>query len=139
MANRTILEEERAAKPSKSTKKTADGGGKNGPAVERERVFELFRRWGFYEANLDPLGFLSPVKRPELTFSGPAADEARAIYCGTVGAEFMHLPEPERRQWIAERLESSAPAVDRRRILERLVRADLFEQVLQARYLGAVS
>src|ERR1700730_5613668 len=129
MANRTILEEERAAKPSKSTKKT-NGGGKNGPAVERERVFEMFRRWGFYEANLDPLGFLSPVKRPELTLSGPFADEARAIYCSTVGAEFMHLPEPERRQWIAECLETSAPAVDRRRILERLVRADLFEQVL---------
>src|SRR6202023_2558912 len=49
----------------------------------------------------------------------------------------MPLPEQERRQWIAERLESPATAVDQRRILERLVRADLFEQVLQARYLGA--
>src|SRR6202022_3645584 len=137
MANRTILEEERAAKPSKSVKKTANGGGKNGGVAERERVFELFRRWGFYESNLDPLGFFEPEKRPELNLSGPAADEARAVYCGTVGAEFMHLPEQERREWIAERLESPAPAVDRRQILERLIRADLFEQVLQARYLGA--
>jgi len=48
----------------------------------------------------------------------------------------MHLPEPERRQWIAERLESKAPDLDQNKILERLVRADLFEQVLQARYLG---
>src|ERR1700736_1458813 len=137
MANRTILEEEHAAKPSKSVKKTANGGGKNGGLAERERVFELFRRWGFYESNLDPLGFLEPVKRPELNLTGPIADEARAVYCGTVGAEFMHLPEQERRQWIAERLESPATAVDQQRILERLVRADLFEQVLQARYLGA--
>src|SRR3984893_4808172 len=137
MANRTILEEERAAKPSKSAKKTANGGGKNGGVAERERVFELFRRWGFYESNLDPLGFLEPIKRPELNLTGHGADKARAIYCATVGAEFMHLPEQERRQWIAERLESRAPAVDQRRILERLVRADLFEQVLQARYLGA--
>src|SRR6202790_2355550 len=137
MANRTILEEEHAAKPSKSVKKTANGGGKNGGLAERERVFELFRRWGFYESDLDPLGFLEPVKRPELNLTGPAAEEARAIYCGTIGAEFMHLPEQERRQWIAERLESPAPAVDQRHILERLVRADLFEQVLQARYLGA--
>src|SRR6202035_2349469 len=137
MANRTILEEERAAKPAKSAKKTANGGGKNGGVAERERVFELFRRWGFYESKLDPLGFLEPVKRPELNLAGHAADKARAIYCGTVGAEFMHLPEQERRQWIAERLESQPPAVDQRRILERLVRADLFEQVLQARYLGA--
>jgi len=137
MANRTTLEEERAAKPSKSAKKTANGAGKNGGAAERERVFELFRRWGFYEANLDPLGFFEPEKRPELNLTGAAAGEARAIYSGTIGAEFMHLPEQERREWIAERLESPAAAVDQRRILERLVRADLFEQVLQARYLGA--
>src|ERR1700736_4675819 len=137
MANRTILEEEHAAKPSKSVKKTANGAGKNGGLAERERIFELFRRWGFYEANLDPLGFLETVKRPEINLTGPAAEEARAIYCGTIGAEFMHLPEQERREWIAERLESPAPAVDQRKILERLVRADLFEQVLQARYLGA--
>src|SRR6202011_1434613 len=77
------------------------------------------------------------VKRPEINLTGPAAEEARAIYCGTIGAEFIHLPEQERRQWIAERLESPATAVDQQRILERLVRADLFEQVLQARYLGA--
>src|SRR6202162_2255246 len=137
MANRTTLEEERAAKTPKSAKKTTNGGGKNGGLAEREHVFELFRRWGFYEANLDPLGFFGPEKRPELNLTGEAAEQARMIYCGTVGAEFMHLPEPERRQWIAERLESPAVAVDQRRILERLVRADLFEQVLQARYLGA--
>src|ERR1700692_1768445 len=137
MANRTILEEERAAKAPKSAKKTANGGGKNGGLAEREHVFELFRRWGFYEANLDPLGFFEPEKRTELNLAGEAADKARAIYCGTVGAEFMHLPEQERREWIGARLESAAAAVDQRRILERLIRADLFEQVLQARYLGA--
>src|ERR1700681_2893883 len=137
MANRTTLEEERAPKAPKSAKKSANGSGKGGGPAERERVFELFRRWGFYQSNLDPLGFLEPVKRPELNLTGPIANEARAVYCGNVGAEFMHLPEQERRQWIAERLESPATAVDQRRILERLVRADLFEQVLQARYLGA--
>lgn len=137
MANRTILEEERATKLPKSAKKPGNGGGKNGGGVDRERVFELFRRWGFYESHLDPLGFFKPLEHPELHLTGAAAEEARAIYCGTVGAEFMHLPEAERRQWIAERLESQPSAIDQRHILERLVRADLFEQVLQARYLGA--
>jgi hypothetical protein len=50
MVNRTTLEEERAARPAKSAKKTANGGGKNGGLAERERVFELFRRstrWAF--------------------------------------------------------------------------------------------
>src|SRR5260370_34878979 len=49
----------------------------------------------------------------------------------------MHLPEPERRRWIAERLEAPLSPVDQHKILERLIRADLFEQVLQARYLGS--
>src|ERR1700740_1256902 len=48
----------------------------------------------------------------------------------------MHLPQPERRRWIAERIEGSAPNVDQQKVLERLIRADLFEQVLQSRYLG---
>jgi 2-oxoglutarate dehydrogenase E1 component len=111
--------------------------GKQGvSAGERERVFDAFRRWGYYEAQLDPLGFFAPQPHPDLALKGEAADEARRIYCGTMGWEFMHLPDAERRRWLAERIETQAPAVDQKKILERLVRADLFEQVLQARYPG---
>ncbi|MGH9560654.1 MAG: thiamine pyrophosphate-dependent enzyme, partial [Terracidiphilus sp.] len=49
----------------------------------------------------------------------------------------MHIDDTQRRRWIAARLESHAPQPDRGFILERLIRADLFEQVLQARYLGS--
>jgi len=132
MAQRTTLVADR---PTKSAKATAKKAGQNGE--DRERIFESFRRWGYLQADLDPLGLLKPLKYAELDdLTGSGADEAREIYCGTIGAEFMHLPEPERRQWIAERLESKAPDLDQNKILERLVRADLFEQVLQARYLG---
>jgi 2-oxoglutarate dehydrogenase E1 component len=137
MAQKSTLEVERPAKAPKSPKKTAPGVTKNGGNADRERIFELFRRWGFYEATLDPLGFFKPEPHPELNVTGETAVEARAIYSATIGAEFMHLPEPERRQWIAEQMEGEQPAADQRRILERLIRADLFEQVLQARYLGA--
>jgi 2-oxoglutarate dehydrogenase E1 component len=139
MAQRTVLEEERPAKVGKGGKKSAaaGNGAKGAGAEERERVFEAFRRWGYYEANLDPLGFLKPVKHPDLELSGAAAEEARSIYSGTIGAEFMHLPERERREWIAEQLEERAGEADQEKILERLIRADLFEQVLQARYLGS--
>src|SRR5712671_3029867 len=138
MAHRTTLEEESAAKTPKAAKKpTAGGLAKAAGNEERERVFDAFRRWGYLEARLDPLGSFEPLKQPDLdALTGEAAEEARRIYCGTVGADFMHLPEPERRRWIAERLEAPGGEVDRHRILERLIRADLFEQVLQARYLG---
>src|SRR5215475_2147342 len=134
MAQRTTLVADRPAKSAKAVKKN----GKNGQSGDdRERVFEAFRRSGYLQANLDPLGLLKPLAYADLDeLTGPAADEAREVYCGSVGAEFMHLIQPERRAWIAERLEGQAAAVDQNRILERLVRADLFEQVLQARYLG---
>src|SRR5690349_6567398 len=135
MAHRTILEAQRPAKPAKPSKRPANGSAPASPE-SRERIFEAFRRWGYLEADLDPLGFLKPLKSPDLDFSGPDAESARQFYSGTIGADFMHLLEPERRQWIAERMESPAPDTDRHMILARLVRADLFEQVLQSRYLG---
>src|SRR5712691_9127716 len=138
MAHRTTLEEEHPAKAPRAAKTPgALGTARVAGNEDRERVFDAFRRWGYLEAKLDPLGFLQPQKRPELDLlTGEAAEEARGIYCNTIGADFMHLPERERRRWIAERLEAPSNQVDQRKILERLIRADLFEQVLQARYLG---
>jgi 2-oxoglutarate dehydrogenase E1 component len=139
MAHRTTLEEAHAAKTAKAVRKpVAAVSGKTGNNPERERIFDAFRRWGYLEATLDPLGLFEPLKSPDLAgLTGEIAEEARRIYCGTVGADFMHLAEPERRQWIAERIEAPAAKVDQHKILERLIRADLFEQVLQARYLGS--
>jgi 2-oxoglutarate dehydrogenase E1 component len=102
----------------------------------QERVWDAFRRWGYLQANLDPLGDLQPVAMMELELTGAEAEAARRAYCGTVGAEFMHIPDRERRMWIQERLESEAPTPDREKILDLLVRAEIFEQVLQTRYLG---
>jgi 2-oxoglutarate dehydrogenase E1 component len=103
---------------------------------ERDRVFDPFRHWGYLEADLDPLGFLPAVPHPELQTEGELANEARRVYCGTVGAEFMHITNPERRHWIQQQLEAPQSALDQERVLELLMRADLFEQVLQQRYLG---
>src|SRR5947209_2111688 len=105
-------------------------------AGEREKIFDLFRRWGYFEAALDPLGHMPPAPHAELAVNGKDAEEARRVYCGSIGAEFMHLPQSERRNWVRERMESEPPAVDAPRILQRLVRAELFEQVIQSRYLG---
>jgi 2-oxoglutarate dehydrogenase E1 component len=121
---------ERPAKPAKGSKKTVASN------EQRERVFDAFRRWGYLEATLDPLGVFEPLKIADLQLTGEAAEEARRIYCGSIGAEFTHLAEPGRRRWIAERIEGPELEVNQEKILERLVRADLFEQVLQARYLG---
>ena len=138
MAHRTTLEPERSAKTPKTPRKpTAGGSSKSAGDDERERIFDAFRRWGYLQATLDPLGLFEPLKHPALeALTGEVADEARRIYCGTVGADFTHLPELDRQRWIAARIEAPAHEVNQQKILERLIRADLFEQVLQARYLG---
>jgi 2-oxoglutarate dehydrogenase E1 component len=106
------------------------------PTSERERVFDLFRHWGYLEADLDPLGLLRPQTQAELQIEGDTAREARNFYCGTIGVEFVHIVQPERRRWIQERMEAEPGPVDQQRVLDLLVRADIFEQVMQQRYLG---
>jgi len=103
----------------------------------RDTTFDVFRRWGYLQTSLDPLGqFLPPEPFPTPYAEGPAADQARRIYSSSIGAEFMHIPSPEKRAWIQQRLEAPPTAPDTARILTNLIRADLFEQVIQQRYLG---
>src|SRR5579875_3636988 len=104
---------------------------------ERETVFNTFRRWGYLQASLDPLGqYLPPVPFPLDVPDGEAAREARGYYCDTIAVEFMHLLNREQREWIQQQMERPAPVQDQARILTQLIHADLFEQVIQSRYLG---
>jgi 2-oxoglutarate dehydrogenase E1 component len=104
---------------------------------DRETVFDIFRRWGYLQASLDPLGqYLPPEPFPTPAPEGEAAAEARRYYCGTIAAEFMHIPSPEQRQWLQERMEQTPPAADQKLVLTQLINAEIFEQVIQSRYLG---
>ncbi len=110
--------------------------------AEREAVFNAFRQWGYLEGDLDPLGFLRPRITPELQIESEYTAEARAIYSSTIGVEINHSYGPERRRWIYEQMESPAQGFevtekDQARILDLLIRADIFEQVMQQRYLGS--
>ncbi len=115
--------------------------------LERESVFNAFRQWGYLEGDLDPLGFLRPRPTAELQIDSEYAREARSIYSSTIGVEINHIYAPERRRWIYEQMESPSqgfevtdsevPKKDQARILDLLIRADVFEQVMQQRYLGS--
>src|SRR6202140_4684817 len=119
---------------------TRHTSGSAAPAItenyERERVFGLFRQFGYLKAELNPLGLLPPQPHPDLEIDNEWAREARRIYCSSVGVEFMHIADPERRRWIQERIEAEPAAVDRERAMDMLLRADVFELTLQQRYLG---
>ena len=114
----------------------------NGSNPERERIFNTFRRYGYLEADLDPLGFLQQRPTVELPNDSEYARKARAIYSSTIGVEINHINAPERRRWVYEQMESPSQGFEvteenRQRILDLLIRADIFEQVMQQRYLGS--
>ncbi|MGA7159065.1 MAG: 2-oxoglutarate dehydrogenase E1 component [Acidobacteriaceae bacterium] len=115
--------------------------------ISRAATFDLFRRWGYLQSTLDPLAQLLPPQsfpvettpgQPLPDESSPDTQAARRIYSSTIGAEFMHIPSAEKRAWIQQRLEApdDTPTIPPARILTDLLRADLFEQVIQQRYLG---
>ena len=109
------------------------------PAALDERTLNAYRRLGFLVADLDPMNRMAPEQQPDLTEDADraTANYACGFYCGTVGVEFMHIPDPARRRWIQERVETAeVPRFDQDRILELLTRAETFEQFLQSRYLG---
>jgi 2-oxoglutarate dehydrogenase E1 component len=105
-------------------------------SLDEAQILDTFRRWGYLQATLDPLGRLEPQPHPELDAAGDAAAQARRWYCRTIGAEFMHMPDPARRRWIQRQLEAPPPVFAPDPILDRLIGAEIFEEVLHARYPG---
>ncbi len=63
------------------------------------------------------------------------------IYCGTVGAEYMHITDTQEKRWIQKRLEGyratpELDSADRRWLLTLLSAAEGFEKYLHQRYVG---
>jgi 2-oxoglutarate dehydrogenase E1 component len=84
--------------------------GRTGAARD---VLDAYRRWGYLEADLDPLGLTQPAPHPDLPVEGEAVRQARAWYCGPIGVEFMHIADAARRRWVQERMEAPLPVPDR--------------------------
>jgi multifunctional 2-oxoglutarate metabolism enzyme len=130
------------------------------------RLINNFRVRGHLIADLDPLAVKEPETHPELDpatygltiwdldrefltggLSGrdrmPLGDilhVLRDAYCRTLGVEYMHIQDPDEKQWIQERVEGINTQIDadeQRHILERLNAAEAFEKFLATKYVGA--
>lgn len=65
----------------------------------------------------------------------------RETYCRYIGVEFMHIQDPEERQWLIDRMEPTRNRPDltlddRLRILLHLQEATLFEEFLHRKFIG---
>ncbi len=70
-------------------------------------------------------------------------DKLQVIYIGPVGVEYAHIEERERRMWLREKLEQRAlsggyglDVGTKKRILEKLNGAVVFEKFLHTKYVG---
>ncbi len=60
-------------------------------------------------------------------------------YCRTIGVEYTHIEDPEQRDWLRERMESTRNRLsldedEQLRILTKLTDAEIFEQFIQRSY-----
>ncbi len=137
--------------------------------VHVQSLIAAYRSLGARWADLDPLQRQERPKIPELepafydlsesdmdiTFSATntyfttaeqqtlreIVQALRETYCGTIGAEFMHITEPVEKRWWQQKLESirSKPnfsAEQKKHILDRLTAAEGLERYLHTKYVG---
>ncbi len=137
-------------------------------AEKQARVFELithYRVRGHLIADLDPLRQQPPAMPKELDpltygltiwdlerkyatngIGGKPAMELgellgllRDAYCRTTGIEYMHMQNPDEKEWLQARLERRQEKLSRDekiRILHRLNQAEAFETFLHTKYVG---
>lgn len=97
--------------------------------------------YGFTIWDLDrefDTGGIGGVKRATLR---DIIDMLRDTYCGKIGIEYAHIQEPEKRQWILNKIEPSRFTVKLSReekihTYRHLLEAEAFEQYLHTKYVG---
>ena len=131
------------------------------------QLIDAYRVRGHQRANLDPLGLWERPSAPDLelhfhgltpydldtvfdtgSLAGPRTAKLKDIldilkrtYCGTVGAEYMHITDTAEKRWIQSCLESvhgvpNYPADVKQRLLDRLTAAEGMERYLHIKYVG---
>ena len=109
--------------------------------LKRSNPLLSLKELGFEERELDLVvssRFFKEGKKMKLR---DMIRELEANYCGTVGAEFMHIQNPRMRTWVLYKLENRdaslrANADVHRDILQKLYEAETFENFLHTKYGG---
>lgn len=71
-------------------------------------------------------------------------EQLQDTYCRSIGVQFMHIHDPEVKEWLIRRMEESRNRLEltpaqQIRILEKLTDAVVFEEFIQKKYVGSKS
>ncbi|MEZ4983903.1 MAG: hypothetical protein R2795_02505 [Saprospiraceae bacterium] len=99
--------------------------------------------FGLSDADLDTVFFASKEIGLENATLRQIIARMREVYAGNIGFEYHHIADRVKRRWIRTRVEASQPAQQfgisvekKRRILEKLNGAVIFEKFLHTKYVG---
>jgi 2-oxoglutarate dehydrogenase E1 component len=94
------------------------------------------------EADLDKEFFAGKEVGLRVTTLRKIIQHLETVYCGNIGFEYHHIENREKRRWLRERIERHDPekyglsAEKKKRILEKLNGAVVFERFLHTKYVG---
>ena len=99
------------------------------------------KSYGFTEADYDRKIFIDNYLGLEYATLPEMVEILRRTYCSTVGVEYMHISDPEAKQWIQERMEGPDKEIKfsergKKAILNKLIEAEGFEKFLDVKYTG---
>lgn len=97
--------------------------------------------YGFTDADMNKSIFVGGTLGMDTATLSEILSALRQTYCGKIGVEFLHLTDPEEKQWIQERIEAPRNHTDftvngKRAILQRITAAECFEKFLHTKYVG---
>ncbi len=97
--------------------------------------------YGFLERDLNKKIFLDGTLGIKTGSLKEILTVAKKTYCQNIGFEFMHMSDPEERQWIRSRIEGKEKEIKftengKRAILNKLVEAEGFEKFLHVKFVG---
>jgi 2-oxoglutarate dehydrogenase E1 component len=110
--------------------------------VKRDSAHLRLEDYGLEEEDLDLVFSSENVAGPNRTTLRALIDLLRETYCRSIGVELAHIHDVELRNWLLNRMESTRnrlpmPRAERRRVIEQVIGAEVFEQFLQNKFLGA--
>lgn len=99
--------------------------------------------YGLTEADLDKRFVAGKEIGREGASLREIIERLNEIYCGNIGFEYSHIEERSRRMWLRKMIESHDPNKsygltmdDKKRILDKLNGAEVFERFLHTKYVG---
>lgn len=92
-------------------------------------------------ADLDTVFETGSLAGPELLTLGEIYGKIRETYCGSIGAEYMHIMETAEKRWLQQRLELTRGKInlsfeEKINVLQQLTNAEGLEQYLHTKYVG---